>query len=34
MITLDDLVRHVGAETDRMADTVLSQTQTQHFALA
>jgi signal-transduction protein with cAMP-binding, CBS, and nucleotidyltransferase domain len=31
MITLDDLVRHLGAETDRMADTVLMQTQ--HFAV-
>jgi signal-transduction protein with cAMP-binding, CBS, and nucleotidyltransferase domain len=31
MLTLDDLVRQLGAETDRMADTVLMQTQ--HFAL-
>ena len=31
MITLDDLLRHVDAETDRMADTVRKQTQ--HFAL-
>jgi signal-transduction protein with cAMP-binding, CBS, and nucleotidyltransferase domain len=31
MITLDDLLRQLGAETDRMADAVLMQTQ--HFAL-
>jgi CBS domain-containing protein len=31
MLTLDDLLRQLGADTDRMADTVL--TQTQHFAL-
>jgi len=25
VVTLDDLLRHVGSETDRLTDTVLSQ---------
>jgi CBS domain-containing protein len=31
MVTLDDLLRHLGSETDRLVDTVLMQSR--HFAI-